>query len=235
MFSRSSDKRWGRSPCRIRPNLCVSIRSLFNFYEILLSAPVLHLLRCTNFIVRFKHSCCHQNLINVGKKSHLGSFVLKLRGQIWQICAWIWNPGEWIALTHTCFIPAVPSCGNHFPEELPVASLPVPGCVCVIYSSFPVCPECLILLDRWLDDLQSPQDLPDDFCFQQPLPCLFLVPDYCLAFLASTGPSVSTQKPNLLNHWIAGGSVVFYSFCVIVKSIVFILESEHSMPCFYPR
>jgi len=45
----------------------------------------------------------------------------------------------------------------------------------------------------------------------------FWCPDYCLAF-ASTGPSVSTHKPNLLNHSVSVGSAVLYCSCVTVKS-----------------
>lgn len=104
--------------------------------------------------------------------------------------------------------------------------------VCDLYPVPRVPRECPILLDRWLDYLQSPQGLPDGFCLQHPLPGSFLGLDYCLAFV-SAGPSASTQKPKSAQPLVA--LWCFYFLCGIVQSIVFILGSERSMPCFYPR
>lgn len=170
--------------------------------------------------------------MNVGKKSHLGSIVLKLRDQIWQICARICNLGELIALTRTCLVPAVPFCENHFPDELPAASLPVPGCLCVIYTPFPVCPQ------------SAPSSWPDGWIICSPhkvSPMVSAFSIHChvhfwawiIALLLSALGLLPPPRNQICST--AGGSVVFYFLCGIVQSIVFILGSERSMPCFYPR
>lgn len=215
MFSRSSDKggedlHASLGPAFVSASGQFLIPVKFSFLLLSFTSWDTHV-----SLLAFKHSCWHQNLTNAGKKSHLGPIVLRLKDQIWQIHAQIWNLGELIALTCTCSIPAVPWWENHFPDELPGASLPVPGCLCDLFLVPCVPRECLILLDRWLHDLQSPQNLPDDFCLQQPLPCLFLGPDYyCLAFFCQHWASCihpgTKSAHSLRSCWLC--AVLFFWF-----------------------
>lgn len=165
--------------------------------------------------------------MNVGKKSHLGSIVLKLRDQIWQICARICNLGELIALTRTCLVPAVPFCENHFPDELPAASLPVPGCLCVIYTPFPVCPESApsSWTDGWI--ICSPHKVsPMVSAFS--IHCHVRFWAWIIALLLSAlGLLPPPRNPNLLNRWWLCGVFIF---CVELFKVLFSFW-EVNAPC----
>lgn len=175
----------------------------------------------------FKHPCWHQNPINVGRKSHLGSIVPNL-------CRDLKSGGinsSDLHLLHSCSA-LVWEAFSRWASSSISASARLP----VWFILAPCVPrESLLLLDRWLDDLQSPADLPDDFCLQQPLPCLFLVPDYCLAFVPALGllypprNQICSITEELLALWC------FIHFCLIVEIVVFISESEHSHALFLSR
>lgn len=108
---------------------------------------------------------------------------------------------------------------HNFPNELSGASLPLPGSLSRIYAPFSCLPGVVLLTVGQMVLLLAITTKISSVIsvFNNDFHVHFWYPDYCLAF-ASTGLSVSTQKPNLLNHSVSAGSAVFYYFCVMVKS-----------------